>query len=116
MKKIVLISIFLAMIVIVLAAYTRLSDAGLGCTDWPGCYGHTSFSKTTKNIEHAQQAIFEPHFEMYKTWNEMIQRYLASALGFLVLVIFINRIFSKTYDKPVKSAFLLSFLVCIQVC
>jgi cytochrome c oxidase assembly protein subunit 15 len=104
MKKIVLISIFLAMIVIVLAAYTRLSDAGLGCTDWPGCYSHTSFSKTTKNIEHAQQAISEPHFEMYKTWNEMIQRY------------FINRIFSKTYDKPVKSAFLLSFLVCIQVC
>ena len=40
MKKLVLSSIFLALVVIVLGAYTRLTDAGLGCPDWPGCYGH----------------------------------------------------------------------------
>ena len=57
MKKLVLLSILLAMVVIVLGAYARLTDAGLGCPDWPGCYGHLSFSKTTENIEIAQQAF-----------------------------------------------------------
>ena len=102
------------MVVIVLGAYTRLTDAGLGCPDWPGCYGHLSFSNTTKNIEIAQQAFPERPFEEHKAWNEMIHRYFASALGFLILVIFINSLFSRAYNKPVKLPLLLVFLVCFQ--
>ena len=70
MKKLVLISILLAALVIVLGAYARLTDAGLGCPDWPGCYGHLSFSKTTENIETAQLAFPERPFEEHKAWNE----------------------------------------------
>ena len=114
MKKLVLVSILLAMVVIILGAYTRLTDAGLGCPDWPGCYGHLSFSKTTENIEIAQQAFPDRPFEKHKAWNEMIHRYFASALGFLILVIFINSLFSKAYNKPVKLPLLLVFLVCFQ--
>ena len=114
MKKLVLLSIMLAMVVIVLGAYTRLTDAGLGCPDWPGCYGHLSFSKTTENIETAQQAFPDRPFEEHKAWNEMIHRYFASALGFLILVIFINSLFSKAYNKPVKLPLFLVLLVCFQ--
>jgi cytochrome c oxidase assembly protein subunit 15 len=114
MKKLVLLSILLAMMVIVLGAYARLTDAGLGCPDWPGCYGHLSLSKTTENIEIAQQASPDRPFEEHKAWNEMIHHYFASALGFLILVIFINNLFSKTYNKPVKLPLFLVFLVCFQ--
>ncbi|WP_299081481.1 heme A synthase [uncultured Paraglaciecola sp.] len=114
MKKLVLLSIILAMVVIVLGAYTRLTDAGLGCPDWPGCYGHISFSKTTENIELNQQAFPDRPFEEHKAWNEMIHRYFASGLGFLILVIFINSFFSKSYNKPIKLPLFLVFLVCFQ--
>jgi cytochrome c oxidase assembly protein subunit 15 len=114
MKKLVLLSILLAMVVIVLGAYARLTDAGLGCPDWPGCYGHLSFSQTTENIETAQQAFPDRPFEEHKAWNEMIHRYFASALGFLILVIFINSLFSKAYNKPAKLPFFLVVLVCFQ--
>jgi cytochrome c oxidase assembly protein subunit 15 len=86
----------------------------LGCPDWPGCYGHLSFSKTADNIEITQQAFPDRPFEEHKAWNEMIHRYFASALGFLILVIFINSLFSKVYNKPVKLPLLLVFLVCFQ--
>ncbi|MBL4631082.1 MAG: COX15/CtaA family protein [Paraglaciecola sp.] len=114
MRKLVLLSIVLAMVVIVLGAYTRLTDAGLGCPDWPGCYGHLSFSKTTENIEVAQQAFPDRPFEEHKAWNEMIHRYFASALGFLILIIFISSLFSKTFNTPVKLPFFLVILVCFQ--
>jgi len=114
MKKLVLLSIMLAMVVIVLGAYARLTDAGLGCPDWPGCYGHFSFSETTENIEVSQQAFPDRPFVEHKAWNEMIHRYFASALGFLILVIFIYSLLSKAYNKPVKLPFLLVLLVCLQ--
>ncbi|WP_158972674.1 heme A synthase [Paraglaciecola sp. L3A3] len=114
MRKLVLFSIFLAMVVIVLGAYTRLTDAGLGCPDWPGCYGHLSFSDTTKHIETAQQAFPDRPFEEHKAWNEMIHRYFASGLGFVILIIFLNSLFKKSFNKPVKLPFFLVCLVCFQ--
>lgn len=114
MKKLVLISIFLAMVVIILGAYTRLTDAGLGCPDWPGCYGHLSFTQTTENIETAQQAYPERPFEEHKAWNEMIHRYFASALGFIILVIFVSSLMGRSYNRPVKLPLFLVFLVCFQ--
>lgn len=114
MKKLVLLSILMAMVVIVLGAYARLTDAGLGCPDWPGCYGHLSFAQTTANIEEAQQAFPDRPFEEHKAWNEMIHRYFASALGFLILVIFIASLMRKSYNKPVKLPLFLLLLVCFQ--
>ncbi|MFC1233703.1 heme A synthase [Vibrio sp. F74] len=80
-------SIILTLCVIVLGAYTRLSDAGLGCPDWPGCYGHLSVPTSTAEIAKANQLY--PHLDVVesKAWPEMIHRYFAGSLGLLVFAI-----------------------------
>ncbi len=74
-------AVLLALIVIVLGAYTRLSDAGLGCPDWPGCYGQLSVPDKVESNE------FERPLEHGKAWKEMIHRYVAGTLGLLILAI-----------------------------
>lgn len=116
MKKLVLVSIFLALVVIILGAYTRLTDAGLGCPDWPGCYGQLLVPQTEQLIDAANQAYPERPVEAEKAWNEMIHRYFAAGLGFLILVISISAALRKLSGKagPVKLPFLLLVLVCFQ--
>jgi cytochrome c oxidase assembly protein subunit 15 len=76
----------LAFCVVGLGAYVRLSDAGLGCPDWPGCYGHLVGVPQTE-AEHAAAAGAYPGqpVETGKAWKEMIHRYAAGALGLLIL-------------------------------
>jgi len=75
----------LALFVIVLGAYVRLSDAGLGCPDWPGCYG--SLLPTEINNELADAEWPERPVEAGKAWREMVHRYVASTLGFAIVLI-----------------------------
>jgi len=72
--------------VIVLGAYVRLSDAGLGCPDWPGCFGQLTAPDEEHEITQAVNAY--PHLEVHsgKAWKEMIHRYFASTLGLLILI------------------------------
>lgn len=116
MKKLVLASILLTLVVIILGAYTRLTDAGLGCPDWPGCYGHLLVPQEVQQIEAANQAFPERPLEAEKAWNEMIHRYFASALGFLILIIFISALVKKIKGKaaPFKLPLLVLLLVCFQ--
>lgn len=116
MKKLVLTSILLALVVIILGAYARLTDAGLGCPDWPGCYGTLLVPQSESLVEAANQAFPERPVEAEKAWNEMIHRYFATALGFLILVIFVTAVVKKLRNKagPVKLPFLLLVLVCLQ--
>nr|WP_136250838.1 COX15/CtaA family protein [Ningiella ruwaisensis] len=116
MKKLVLISIFLALFVIVLGAYTRLTDAGLGCPDWPGCYGHVLVPQQAHHIEAANQAFPERPVEAEKAWNEMIHRYFAAALGFIILLIAFSAIINKNKGQiaPFKLPILLLLLVIFQ--
>ncbi len=114
MKKIVLAAVLLALVVIVLGAYTRLTDAGLGCPDWPGCYGHLTVPSTDTHIEEAEKAFPERPFEAHKAWNEMIHRYFAATLGFLILVIFIWSVIKRAYYRPAKLPFFLLCLVAFQ--
>jgi cytochrome c oxidase assembly protein subunit 15 len=74
----------LALIVIVLGAYVRLSDAGLGCPDWPGCYGNLL---VPDQVEADNEHLEVRPLEHAKAWKEMIHRYVASTLGFLILMI-----------------------------
>jgi heme a synthase len=74
----------LALIVIVLGAYTRLSDAGLGCPDWPGCYGKLI---VPEQVDASNENLEVRPLEQAKAWKEMIHRYAASSLGFLILII-----------------------------
>ncbi|MCW5625302.1 MAG: COX15/CtaA family protein [Burkholderiales bacterium] len=75
----------LALVVVVFGAFVRLSDAGLGCPDWPGCYGHVSVPKTEEALARAVERFPDSVVESRKAWIEMIHRYLAGTLGVLVL-------------------------------
>ena len=86
-RKLVFVSILLAIVVVSLGAYTRLTHAGLGCPDWPGCYGLLKVPVTTEQIVAAEQAFPERPVETHKAWNEMIHRYFAGSLGVLILII-----------------------------
>jgi len=73
--------------VVVLGAWVRLSDAGLGCPDWPGCYGHLTVGQALQNVDHANQAYPDRPLEAGKAVKEMLHRYLAAGLGLVILAI-----------------------------
>lgn len=89
-NKLVLLATLLTLCVVVLGAYVRLSDAGLGCPDWPGCYGTLTVPQSESAIAHAQVTYPDSPIEHGKAWKEMIHRYLAGALGLFVLAIFVQ--------------------------
>lgn len=104
-----------AVVVIVLGAFTRLSDAGLGCPDWPGCYGHLSWPKTADQVAKAEAAFPEAPVEHDKTWPEMVHRYFASSLGlFIVALTVIAWRRRNTPGYPLRHTLLLLFLVVWQ--
>lgn len=77
----------LALLVVVFGAFVRLSDAGLGCPDWPGCYGHVSVPQSETATSRALERFPGSVIETRKAWIEMIHRYLAGTLGLLVVAI-----------------------------
>ena len=85
--RMALAGIALASVVVVLGAYTRLVDAGLGCPDWPGCYGQLGVPTGVAEIARAEAAFPDAPVEAEKAWVEMIHRYAATTLGALILVI-----------------------------
>ncbi len=76
-----------AMVVVVLGAYTRLVDAGLGCPDWPGCYGFLTVPEHPEDIAIAEARYPDAPVEVEKGWPEMVHRYCAGTLGLLVLAL-----------------------------
>ena len=80
---------FFALGVIALGAFTRLIDAGLGCPDWPGCYGHLIAPLTNSDTGN--------HIVAYKAWAEMVHRYFVGALSGLVIVIIITIVSQKKF-------------------
>ncbi|WP_299692168.1 COX15/CtaA family protein [uncultured Vibrio sp.] len=81
------VTILLTLIVIVLGAYTRLSDAGLGCPDWPGCYGQITVPSDAQAVNEANRQFPERALEAEKAWIEMIHRYFAGSLGLLIFFV-----------------------------
>ncbi len=79
-------TLFLTFDLIVFGAFTRLSDSGLGCPDWPGCYGQASPLGAREQIHAAQAAMPTGPVTWSKAWIEMIHRYLAMTVGALILV------------------------------
>ncbi|MCC6708720.1 MAG: COX15/CtaA family protein [Gammaproteobacteria bacterium] len=84
----------LALGVIVLGAYVRLSDAGLGCPDWPGCYGHVTVPSHDANVHLNDPNWHARPLEAGKAWREMIHRYLASTLGLGIVVLAVGALSS----------------------
>lgn len=78
------IAVLLAFFVVMLGAYTRLTDAGLGCPDWPGCYGKMVLPSAAPNLQEAQSNYPDLPIESAKAWTEMAHRYAAGTLGLLI--------------------------------
>ena len=92
-------TILLALCVIVFGAYVRLTDAGLGCPDWPGCYGFVTVPQTAEDYLSVEENFPGEIVDEGKAWREMIHRYIASLLGFLILLMFLKDFFSFRKDK-----------------
>lgn len=102
----------LALLVVVIGAWVRLTDAGLGCPDWPGCYGQLVVTESTRE---AAEAFPERPLDVGKAWREMIHRYLATGLGLLCLIMaglaWANR---RDPAQPTRLAYILLGVVIFQ--
>lgn len=85
LRGLVWVTLFLTFDLIVFGAFTRLTDSGLGCPDWPGCYGSASPLGARESIRAAETALPGGPVTVAKAWIEMIHRYLATAVGVLIL-------------------------------
>jgi heme a synthase len=86
-RNLIKIATILTFGIVVLGAFVRLSDAGLGCPDWPGCYGHATVPNEAHELAAAQAKFPGQTVEVRKGWIEMIHRYFASTLGLLIIAI-----------------------------
>ena len=86
LRALILLTMFLTFDLVVFGAFTRLSDSGLGCPDWPGCYGHASPLGAGVPITQAEAAMPDGPVTPAKAWIEMVHRYLAMVVGALCLV------------------------------
>lgn len=84
-RKLVWVTLFLTFDLIMFGAFTRLTDSGLGCPDWPGCYGHADPIKAHAEISAAEIAMPTGPVTVVKAWIEMIHRYFAMAIGVLIV-------------------------------
>lgn len=86
-RRLIWTAVAVTLAVIVLGAYVRLSHAGLGCPDWPGCYGHVTWPTASDDIARANEAFPQRAVEVPKAWKEMVHRFLAGGLGLIVLAL-----------------------------
>jgi len=105
------------LVVVMLGAYTRLADAGLGCPDWPGCYGFLAVPESTADIQLAEARFPNSPVEVEKGWPEMVHRYAVGMLGLLVLTIAgmatLSRMRGQT-GQPFKLPLLLLVVIIAQ--
>jgi heme a synthase len=110
-----LFALLLAGCVVLLGAYTRLVDAGLGCPDWPGCYGFLSVPETPEDVLSAESAYPHAPVEAEKAWAEMVHRYFAGTLGLLIAMLAVLAIKNRhDRTKPMLLPLLLLGTVIFQ--
>ncbi len=103
-------------IVVVLGAWVRLTAAGLGCPDWPTCYGHITPGQALDNVAQVNAAFPDRPLEYGKALREMIHRYAATALVFLILVMAVLAVSNRRNSaQPVAVPLFLLALVIVQV-
>jgi cytochrome c oxidase assembly protein subunit 15 len=101
MRRVALLAVLLAFGVVVLGAYVRLTTAGLGCPDWPGCYGHLTPTSTAVDVG--------------KAWREMIHRYFAGSLVILTLVLAFLAFSQKRSRSPAAASVPLTLAVVATI-
>lgn len=115
LRALTLLTLFLTFDLVLFGAFTRLTDSGLGCPDWPGCYGAASPIGARADIHAAQTAMPTGPVTFTKAWIEMIHRYLATAVGVLILVLAITSwLERRRLSLSPVMAWLTLFWVCLQ--
>lgn len=105
-------TLFLCFDLVLFGSFTRLSDSGLGCPDWPGCYGYMSPLGAGEAIQAAQSAMPTGPVTLSKAWIEMIHRYFAMTVGVLILTL---AVFSWKRDRTLWAWPTLTLIwVCVQ--
>lgn len=113
-RRIALAAACLAALVVVLGAWVRLTDAGLGCPDWPGCYGHLHPSQAAGDLA-SQQAFPGRQFDYAKALHEMAHRYFATSLGLCIVSLMLLALWNRRDPaQPLPSVLLLFLVVCLQ--
>ncbi len=119
-RKLVWVTLFLTFDLIMFGAFTRLTDSGLGCPDWPGCYGQANPLQAHADISAAESAMPTGPVTVMKAWIEMIHRYLAMGIGVLIIALMViawrKRLQSGGKDMKFSPAFptVLFAFVCLQ--
>lgn len=109
LRALTLVTLFLTFDLVLFGAFTRLTDSGLGCPDWPGCYGSVSPMGASVQISAAEQAMPDGPVTTEKAWIEMIHRYLATALGVLITVMTVTAwALHRRLNRPLHAGALLS--------
>lgn len=105
----------LALLVVLLGAWTRLNDAGLGCPDWPGCYGHWVLPSDEQGLLNAQAYYPGQPLDSGKGWLEMVHRYAAASLGMMIVVMTLWAWRSERIrGYPLRLLVVLTVLVIVQ--
>ena len=107
------VTLFLTFDLVLFGAFTRLTDSGLGCPDWPGCYGAASPVGAHADIAAAQQAMPTGPVTFPKAWIEMIHRYLATGVGVLIIVLLVG---SWLERRRLKVSLVWPVLTLVWVC
>jgi cytochrome c oxidase assembly protein subunit 15 len=115
-RKLAWVTAFLTLDLIVFGGFTRLTDSGLGCPDWPGCYGHSNPLSAGEPIRAAETALPTGPVTMGKAWVEMLHRYFALAIGVLIIVLLglSVRRWWRDRARPVVLPVVILLWVCLQ--
>jgi cytochrome c oxidase assembly protein subunit 15 len=114
-KKILFLTWFLTFDLIVFGAFVRLTDSGLGCPDWPGCYGSVTPIGALTEIRQAVSVMPDGPVTMPKAWIEMVHRYVGALLGFLIICIcWMAWRYRKSFKQSPTLATVALIAVCIQ--
>lgn len=114
-RKLVFLTWFLTLDLIMFGAFVRLTDSGLGCPDWPGCYGSVTPIGALDSIRQAAQVMPDGPVTLPKAWIEMIHRYVGALLGFLIILItWMSWRYRNKFEYSPRLAVVTLLAVCLQ--
>jgi heme a synthase len=115
-RKLAWVTAFLTLDLIMVGSFTRLTDSGLGCPDWPGCYGHSNPLSAGEPIHQAETALPSGPVTLSKAWIEMAHRYFALAVGVLIVVLTVQAWRRATIGAATRGSPWLATAALLWVC